>query len=272
MKINKDFTGVAATENKDNSGGYRRYVGDHLNGLEHGIGVYESRFHYGCGKNNHLPSHRFAGQFIEGKCTGLGMKTFFHGFGEKDQSELFCGEYKNDQRNGIGYWKLRTGAIFVGEFKDHTTNGFGTMFSCNGFKFIGTVKSWIACEGSWYNSNNEEIDITSLGYYKNGFKYEGERLPNIEGVKGQHGYGRIDYNTGEFYVGNWNNGVKEGYGEMKCFDWSIYEGEWKNDMGNGNGVMTFPNGSVWAGTFKDGKGHGKGVLKTPDGTEYERLF
>jgi len=265
MTINKDFIGVEATHNKDAAGNItRKYVGDHLNGLEHGIGVYEARFNKWT--NSHLPTHRFAGQFIEGKCSGLGMKTFFDG------SELFCGEYKDDQRNGIGYWKLRTGAIFVGEFKDHVPNGFGTMFSCNGFKFIGTVKSWIAREGSWYNSNNEEIDITSLGYYKNGFKYEGDRLSNIDDVKGQHGYGRIDYNTGEFYIGSWDNGKKNGYGEMKHFDWSIYEGEWKNDMKNGNGVMTFPNGSVYTGTFKDGKQYSKGVLKTPNGEEFELEF
>lgn len=263
--VDKDFTGVAATHNKDAAGNItRKYVGDHLNGLEHGIGVYEARFNKWA--NEHFATHRFAGQFIEGKCSGLGMKTFFDG------SELFCGEYKDDQRNGIGYWKLRTGAIFVGEFKDHVPNGFGTMISCNGFKFIGTVENWWAIEGQWFELNNESIDITSDGFYHNGHIYVGDRLPDVQDHTGHHGEGRMDYNTGEYYVGSWDNGKKNGYGEMKHFDWSIYEGEWKNDMKNGNGVMTFPNGSVYTGTFKDDKQYGRGVLKTPEGEEYELEF
>lgn len=246
--VDKNFTGVAATFNKDDSGNItRKYVGDHTDGIEHGIGVYESRFNnWGVpGSAEYIAMHRFAGQFVEGKCTGLGMKSFFDG------GELFCGEYIDDLRNGIGYWKLRTGAVFIGEFKSHTPSGIGTMFSCNKYKFIGNVSDWQAVDGFWYDSQNNQIDIVSLGYYQCGCKYEGDRLPGVDGKEGQHGYGRLDTNTGKFYVGNWYNGVKEGYGEQKDFDWSIYEGEWKDNMRNGEGVTTFPNGSSWSAIYKD---------------------
>lgn len=263
--VDKDFTGVAATHNKDDAGNItRKYVGDHLNGLEHGIGVYEARFN--TWKGIRKPIHRFAGQFVEGKCSGLGMKSFFEG------DELFCGEYLNDLRNGIGYWRLRTGAVFIGEFKNHVPFGFGTIIGYNGYKFTGNVQNWWAIEGQWFELNNEPVDITSDGFYHNGHIYVGDRLPNVQDHTGHHGEGRMDYNNGEYYVGSWVNGKKHGYGEMLHFDLSLYKGEWENDRKNGLGVMEWPNGGVYTGMFKDDRQYGKGVMVSPDGKEYELEF
>ena len=48
------------------------------------------------------------------------------------------------------------------------------LITWEGFKFIGYVENWGAVNGKWYDQNNNEIDITKLGYNENGLKYVGE--------------------------------------------------------------------------------------------------
>ena len=49
------------------------YVGDHVNGKEHGVGMYENRF------IDNTPLHRYAGQFNDNMAEGIGIKSYFDG-------------------------------------------------------------------------------------------------------------------------------------------------------------------------------------------------
>ncbi len=151
----QNFTGIGVYAEPTKR---RRYIGDYINGKEHGIGMYESR----------NLTHRYVGEFDKDKAKGIGIKTYFEG------KEIYCGQYKDNQRNGIGYWKLPTGAIYVGDHKNHLPHGVGMLITWDGLKFIGFVYNWSPKEGKWYNKNDEEIDITELGYNNDGTKYEGE--------------------------------------------------------------------------------------------------
>ena len=90
-------------------------------------------------------------------------------------SQIYCGEYKNNQRNGMGYCKLPTGALFIGEYKDNIIDGFGTLITYEGLKFIGDVYEWYAVSGQWYDQENNKIDIEKMDYEFNGGKYVGEQ-------------------------------------------------------------------------------------------------
>lgn len=51
-----------------------------------------------------------------------------------------------------------------------------------------------------------------------------------------HGTGTKNYVNGDYYKGQWVNGVKEGKGQHYYFQLrTIYNGQWKHDMKNGNG-------------------------------------
>ena len=178
----KNYTGTGIiTEKKED--GRRKYIGDYIDGKEHGIGMYTSRD----------GDHKYAGQFNEDIAEGIGIKLFQHG-------GKYCGEYKNDERNGLGYWKLPTGSIFIGEHKNHIIDGFGIMITWDKLKFIGYVSKWNAIKGTWYDQEDNEIDITKLGYEYNGSKYEGD----------------------------WKNGKLNGQGTFTSPDGRKYEGEFKD--------------------------------------------
>jgi hypothetical protein len=241
----------------------RVYIGDYVDGNEHGIGMYESRI-----INKTFPAHRYAGQFNDNKAEGIGVKLYGHG-------GKYCGEYKNNERYGLGYWKYSTGAIFVGEYIDHSPCGFGVLITWDKLKFIGYVEDWMAQSGKWYDQEDNEIDITELGYNKNGSKYVGEfkngfrhgqgttNLPNGEKYVGKykndkrHGQGTMIYPDGKKYVGGWRDGNRHGQGtgiytEMK------YVGEWYDDKRHGQGTLTMINGNQYVGEFKNGTVHGQG--------------
>jgi len=67
-----------------------------------------------------------------------------------------------------------------------------------------------------------------------------------------HGFGRMEYDDGDVYVGEWNSNHRHGSG------WSVtgelnsnsimYHGEWKDDLVEGVGMMTSGK-SVYRGNF-----------------------
>ena len=211
----KDYTGIGIiTEEKKD--GERKYIGDYVDGKEHGTGTYTS-------KNGR---HKYTGEFNEDIAEGIGIKLYQHG-------GKYCGNFKNNKRNGLGYWKLPTGAVFIGNYKNHYPKGFGMMITWEGLKFIGHVNSsWNAdvcsngiLQGTWYDQEDNEIDITKLGYEYNGNKYEGE----------------------------WKDGKKHGQGTYTWSNGDVYEGEWKDNNPNGQGTLTFPDGTTYEGEFKENK-------------------
>ena len=133
-KTKQNYTGIGIYQHD------RNYIGDYVDGNEHGIGMYETSTFYNNKKNIYEPFQRYVGQFNNNKAEGIGIKTY------SQRNEIYCGEWKDNERNGLGYWK-GSGATFVGEYKDHRPNGFGMLITWDGFKFIGYVKGWAAIKG-----------------------------------------------------------------------------------------------------------------------------
>ena len=242
------YTGLGIEHSNDSQ--HRKYIGDYVDGKEHGIGIYHSRD----------SGHIYAGQFNENKAEGIGFKSYFNG------EEIYCGEYKNNKRHGIGYWQLVTGATFLGEHRNGDIDGFGTLTTPGGFKFIGMVRNWYPDPntGRWYNYHNEEIDITTKGYHINGTKYTGD---DKEGI--------CIWPNGEVYKGQWrgpgdSTGVTEGMslltqrhgvGTMFTSNGGTYEGEWQRGQQNGFGTYTGrEGGTTYVGYYKDNMKHGIGTM------------
>lgn len=126
----------------------------------------------------------------------------------------------------------------------------------------------------------------------NGRRYEGEF-----NVGQRHGEGKMDFNNGNFYIGQWQRdkqhgfgvfhneiegiyegmfieGFKEGYGKMRFANGDYYEGGWKRGLYNDRGKLTCPVGAIekYEGQFEYGKFSGKGILYYRNGSKYEGPF
>eukprot|EP01015_Nassula_variabilis_P029214 TRINITY_DN6237_c0_g1_i5.p1 TRINITY_DN6237_c0_g1~~TRINITY_DN6237_c0_g1_i5.p1 ORF type:complete len:221 (-),score=45.43 TRINITY_DN6237_c0_g1_i5:38-700(-) len=117
--------------------------------------------------------------------------------------------------------------------------------------------------------------------------YEGER-PN--GVR--NGSGKMKYQNGQVFEGNWKEDMREGHGVLYSGDMRIvYQGEWKNDKYEGKGIVnnlkrvefseTFDFkdlakiGEYWdkyEGEFVNGMKHGFGTLYLTNGEKFKGQF
>ena len=78
--------------------------------------------------------------------------------------------------------------------------------------------------------------------------YEGQA---IDGVP--NGKGRLTWDSGIFYEGDFVNGQYHGYGVYFVSDYALYEGQWVNGAFTGKGKITYLNGEIQEGEFVNGK-------------------
>lgn len=108
---------------------------------------------------------------------------------------------------------------------------------------------------------------------------EAERIQRIRYVSGavyigeiqhqRHGKGKYVWPDGEYYEGEWANGVRHGKGKYNYTNGSVYIGDFTEDTVTGKGRMEYPDGRVYDGDWVNGLKHGKGKLTCPDGTVYD---
>lgn len=123
-----------------------------------------------------------------------------------------------------------------------------------------------------FNSHDVETpqdDIRSTKYIglvrlaDEGF-YTGE----LEGMK-FHGTGKLVYNSGARYEGEFRDGQKGPFGMYIHEDGSTYVGEFHKDLKCGRG-MYIANGYTLLGTWENDVLHGKALLKTTEDEKNER--
>ena len=84
----------------------------------------------------------------------------------------------------------------------------------------------------------------------------------------KHGRGIICYNNGDRFEGY----IKDDMilnGKMIYNTGVTYEGEWKNDKQDGKGTETWLDGAIYTGDYKEGKKCGWGVFTWSDGSVSE---
>ena len=239
----------------------REYQGQHNDdGEEHGVGTYKSRTYYNPETELYEAGHIYTGQFNNNYAEGIGIKLYNN---SNTKNEIYCGEYKQNKRNGIGCTKFVTGGMFIGEHKNHIIDGFGVFITWEGLKFIGhCYDSGTTSNGKWYDKNDNEIDIIKLGYTPTGCKYSKDTKTWPTGAKytgtmrngKQHGFGTMIFDNGNEYIGFWKNGKMEGQGNMLWTQGSeTYIGNWKNGEMHGQGVYTSTDGRKFVGEMINGK-------------------
>ncbi len=95
--------------------------------------------------------------------------------------------------------------------------------------------------------------------------YSGPRDSNGQ----PNGVGKMIYDGGSVYEGQFLHGLKNGKGIYTWPNGNKYEGEWKDNKMDGKGIYNWPDGKRYEGEWKDGNMNGKGIKTWPDGTRYE---
>ena len=103
--------------------------------------------------------------------------------------------------------------------------------------------------GVWYygvGSNDRDYIVTYLdgSVYIGNFDFNNVR---------PHGQGIIKFSNGDFFRGNFENGLRNGQGTLEFSDGGVFHGNWKNGKRHGQGTLTHSDGRVDEGIWKNGK-------------------
>ena len=90
--------------------------------------------------------------------------------------------------------------------------------------------------------------------------YEGEH--NEAGQP--EGRGKMDFSSGEVYVGDFKAGRIEGCGTMTFTSGDVYTGEFRNDMMDGRGTYRLADGEAMVGRSQEDAPVGEGAMWSPE--------
>jgi len=190
---------------------------------------------------------------------------------DKNPSESYTGDLKNDLPHGFGLWKHPGGAYYAGEFIEGVRQGRGIWTHPDGIKYAG----------QWFNGEYHGRGTLLL---PGGSRYDGEwiagkkegpgiyRWPDGKIYTGywsadrHSGYGKLTTAEGFSYAGYWHDGRKQGEGTATYPDGSAYYGQWLNDKRHGSGTLIYADGSIYEGGWAEDLQHGEGSMTYTDGT------
>ncbi len=109
----------------------------------------------------------------------------------------------------------------------------------------------------------DEVSSLTKHYIKvPGGEYYGQL--NRRGQK--HGDGRMKYDNGNEYEGQWIDNKRDGKGKTKYASGNVYTGSWKTGKRHGFGVFIIKKtGDIYRGNWANGLKSGPGVYEYDDG-------
>eukprot|EP01032_Pedospumella_encystans_P008248 gene8248-9813_t len=218
---------------------------------------------------NIKPNQYYSGQILNGRWHGEGVLKYNSGDEHK-------GFFKYGLRDGPGTLVTASGVTYVGSFTQDKLNGQSKITYADGSIYEGEVVDF-AKEGAGtlkYPSNE-----TLSGEYKNDKIYNGEgivRLPDGSSIQGKWWQGRkvgiftVTSASGEKCVqGDFTvRGKLNGKGKEVDDEGNFYLGEYVDGLKHGAGVFTWEDGTTLRGEYKEDKLHGKCVLVDTEGKEH----
>ena len=182
--------------------------------------------------NGSNESYTFTGEWENGKPNGYGIKIYSDGTTNR-------GYFKDGKLHGYGVCHYSDGTISEGYFVDDLKEGYGVRIGLLSYR------------GDYKNDKFYGKGILS---FNNELDYVGDIQEDIL----FHGVGMLEYhNEGAYYVGQLSNGKREGFGKLIYRNGDFYEGEWKDGIFHGEGSFTYPSkGYRFECTFINGDAHG----------------
>ncbi|PTU74100.1 C13 family peptidase [Pseudomonas mangrovi] len=99
-----------------------------------------------------------------------------------------------------------------------------------------------------------------------GSRYRGEVVDGL-----LQGPGRLDYDSGAWFEGQFKDGQPDGHGEWRGLFGEHYVGEFRAGLFDGRGVLIYEDGTRYEGQFRQSRMHGEGTL-TQAGSVYRGEF
>ena len=87
-----------------------------------------------------------------------------------------------------------------------------------------------------------------------------------------HGDGTFLFKDGSKYIGDFSHSSRGGKGTYYMKNGDIYIGEWKNNIFHGEGRMSYHTGDIYVGAFKNGYENGYGTFFDANGGVYKGEF
>ncbi len=201
-----------------------------------------------------------AAQCLQGECVN-GKGSFRYESGSR-----YIGEFKNGEKHGAGVFIWLDGREYAGEFVNDMAHGAGVLTLPDGrkktvrfdhgkavsFRWQAQERYWDGCRFGAYSDHHDYF-----GWYRGGAK---------EGYV-PHGRGRMKYQNGSVYEGEWDSGKMHGNGTIRWDDGSVYTGEWRSGKRSGFGIYRWSDGKVYIGSWFENSMQGAGVMKYSDGSE-----
>lgn len=159
---------------------------------------------------------------------------------------VYCGQWKDKVRHGMGKHYAMDGTRYVGPFENGQYHGIGEINYMNGDNFKGVFRNGL--------KNGKGVMV-----YKNGDIFDGNWVNGL-----RDGFGVERFSDGSVYMGSFKNDKREGRGELKFSNGAVYEGTFDNEI-TGVGKMSWPNGETYVGEFKNGHKHRCGLTTYKSG-------
>ena len=139
--------------------------------------------------------------------------------------------------------------------------GWTDVLSEDALKFLRR-SSHITAE--YLNSENEKETYTGTieNFRLSDGVYTGDLL-----MGEQHGWGKMIWDDGDEYEGDWEYGIGHGEGTYS-WDGNVYTGSLVYGYFHGTGTLTWATGETYTGTWENDEMHGEGTFVWADGTIY----
>ena len=119
---------------------------------------------------------------------------------------------------------------------------------------------------STFAQTKNNICSKSVDYCEGKITFENGNIYNGEFSFGvPNGKGLIKFKGGSEYLGDFKNGKIEGQGAILLASGDSYIGEWKNGEASGDGTYKKNDGSSFKGKFKNGMREGDGIVTWENG-------
>ena len=214
---------------------------------------------YGTYTNN--SGRQYRGTWKDGRLNGGGR------FVDIYEGDTIFGEYKNGNRNGYCYKRMKRGERVMGMVEDNLSNGFDIVDSPDGtvrYRYMKRGQIYgpaivikpdntVCCmvydwKSQIVSSNAHKKQDVKQTYYDLG----DPDLSVIRTKQRDTKFGEIIWSNGDIYVGDLRNGVPHGFGYYVWSDKNAYIGFFANGSREGQGAkIEFDKGNCMYGLWHD---------------------
>ena len=227
----------------------------------------------GKGKITYQSGAVYEGDFVNNKYEGQGTYTW-------DDGDEYVGQWKDGERNGKGTFTQADGTVEIAMFENGAATGDGVQWSPDrktAWKLIDGEKKleMLPEEAKEFSMETFGEPIPAVKAPTNApKKVDDSNVKEMPGLFARM-WNKYDADGNLMYKdngdwGSWtgeldSNGKRTGKGKMTYDAGATYEGDFVNDKYEGYGTYTWDDKDVYEGEWKDGERHGKGVFRSGDG-------